>query len=199
MTKYLLQSGGLANEPEKAAVYFEELFANTPQPVKLLWCFFASKPEDYEEHLAHYQKTFKPSFPSGLLLEERLTSPETFADDVAWADVVYIHGGNFVLIEAILKNFDLPELFKDKVVGLNSASGMTLSVASWSCDTYDLKDGLGILPVKFIPHYNAVGVPNGSELTPDIWMKAKTDLEAYGDVPLPIHALEEGEFVVFEV
>ena len=53
------------------------------------------------------------------------------------------------------------------------------------------------MPIKFIPHYNSnygVDDPRG----PIDWQKAKDELAKYGDKALPIYALEEGDFVVFE-
>jgi len=57
--------------------------------------------------------------------------------------------------------------------------------------------GLGILPIRFIAHFNSnygTSDPRG----PIDWNEAYAQLEKYGDITLPIIALEEGEFVVFE-
>jgi len=58
-------------------------------------------------------------------------------------------------------------------------------------------DGLGIFPIKFIPHYKSnfgSEDPRGSIN----WKKAYEELKDFGDTNLPIHALEEGDFVVIE-
>lgn len=56
-------------------------------------------------------------------------------------------------------------------------------------------DGLGILPIKFLAHYKSdfgASDPRG----PIDWEKAYDELSKYGDTSLPIHALEEGYFVI---
>lgn len=199
MTRYLLQSGGLKKQPKKAESYFSELFAGSANDLKLLWCFFASEPEEYESNFAHYIKTFTPFFPPAYTPNHKLANQKTFEEDLSWCDVVYLHGGNFDLIKNCLKDFDLTEIFKSKTVGLNSASGMVLSEYSWSCDTQTIEDGFGILPVKFIPHFEAALVPNGSSLSLIDWQQAKHELTKHGDQSLPLVALTEGDYIVLEV
>lgn len=58
-------------------------------------------------------------------------------------------------------------------------------------------DGLGILPIKFIPHYTSDFGSGGSRGTVN-WDNAYKELEEYGDKSLPIHALEEGDYIVIE-
>ncbi len=67
----------------------------------------------------------------------------------------------------------------------------------YTCDWRDCRDGFGIIPIKFIPHYESTygaDTPRG----PVDWHAAYQQLELYGDTSLPIHALHEGEFLVFE-
>ncbi|HUD11587.1 MAG TPA: hypothetical protein VMS08_04190 [Candidatus Saccharimonadia bacterium] len=96
-----------------------------------------------------------------------------------------------------MQQFDLPDIFKGKVVATNSASSDMLATHHWACDWRACADGFGILPIKFIPHYGShFGAvdPRG----PIDWRKAYEELAAYGDNTLPIHALEEGEFIVMQ-
>jgi hypothetical protein len=60
-------------------------------------------------------------------------------------------------------------------------------------------EGLGILPVKFIPHYKSTTYTKGDPRGPIDWSKAYQDLSDFGDKTLPIYALEEGEYVVLQV
>ncbi len=58
-------------------------------------------------------------------------------------------------------------------------------------------DGLGILPVKFLPHYES----NYGEDDPRGWINweaAKEELKNYGDPTFPIYAFNEGFYVVIE-
>jgi hypothetical protein len=58
-------------------------------------------------------------------------------------------------------------------------------------------DGLGILPMKFIAHYKSSYGGNDPR-GPIDWDKAYSELSKYGDTSLPIHALEEGHFIVIK-
>jgi hypothetical protein len=72
-----------------------------------------------------------------------------------------------------------------------------LATHFWTCDWRLCLDGLGILPIKFIPHYESdfgADDPRG----PIDWQKAYDELAVYGDTSLPIHALTESEFIVLE-
>jgi hypothetical protein len=59
-------------------------------------------------------------------------------------------------------------------------------------------DGMGILPIKFIPHYNSAYGSDDPYRGRIDWKQAKNELMHYGDESLPIYAVEEGDFVVFE-
>ena len=58
-------------------------------------------------------------------------------------------------------------------------------------------DGLGILPIKFLPHYQSDYGKNDSR-GPIDWEKGRLELKNYADQSLPVYALKEGEFVVIE-
>ena len=66
MTKYILQSGGLKNQPDLAKEYFAELLEGLGDKPKLLWCFFATLPDDCNERFEHYTKLFEPFMPEGV-------------------------------------------------------------------------------------------------------------------------------------
>ncbi len=93
--------------------------------------------------------------------------------------------------------FDLEKIFEGKVVATSSAGSSILTTFSWTCDWRDCLEGLRILPIKFIPHFNGT-YGNNDPRGPIDWENAKKELEEYGDKSLPIHALEEGDFIVIE-
>ena len=126
-----------------------------------------------------------------------LAFPETFENQIALADAVYIHGGDVHLIQYWLRQFDLPAIWEGKVIATNSASSHALATHFWTCDWRQLMDGLGLLPIKFLAHFNSE-YGNDDPRGPIDWEKAKKQLEEYGDTTLPVHALEEGTFVVIQ-
>ena len=100
------------------------------------------------------------------------------------------------MLQYWIKQFDYKTLFKDKVIAGNSAGSDMIATHHWTCDWRACADGLGILPIKFIPHYLS-DFGDSDPRGPIDWRKAHDDLAAYGDTSLPIHALKEGEFIVF--
>lgn len=198
MTKYVLQSGGMKNNPERAKRFIEEVVKDLGSKPKILFCFFAEKRENWEEKFDKYQEGFNELMPQGVNPQYLLAFPDVFEEQINNADVVYMHGGDDELILHRLSDFDLPKIWEGKVVATNSASSNALSASFWTCDWRMCMDGLGVLPIKFIPHYKS-GWGSEEERGPIDWGTARNDLAEYGDKSLPIYALEEGEFKVFEV
>lgn len=58
-------------------------------------------------------------------------------------------------------------------------------------------DGLGILPMKFLAHYES-SYGSDDARGPVDWRRGYEELKEYGDTTLRVHALKEGEFVVIE-
>lgn len=195
MTKYVLNSGGLRNEPKLAKDFFVEVLKNLGSTPKLLICNFAKLREDWEEKFAEDQKM--DCLPGDVSPEFQLAFPDTFEEQIKNNDAIYIHGGDDHLVQYWLKQFDLPKIWDGKVVATNSASSHALAMHFWTCDWRKTMDGLGILPIKFLAHYESdygTDDPRG----PIDWATAYTELEAYKDTLLPVHALREGEYIVIE-
>lgn len=196
MTKYVVNSGGIKNYPEKANKFFTEVLSGLGNNPKILMCFFATLREYWEEKykenleiLPHFfNKEIKPTF--------ELAFPNTFESQIKECDVIYIHGGDDHLVQYWLKKFNLPEIWEGKVVVTSSASSHALSKQFWTCDWRQCMDGLGILPIKFLAHFKSEFGSNDPR-GPINWEKAYQELEEYGDKKLPIYALEEGDYRVF--
>jgi hypothetical protein len=124
--------------------------------------------------------------------------PSTFVEQCKNAGVVYFHGGDDHLLQYWMKQYNLQELFSEKVVATNSASSDMLSKHYWTCDWRRCADGLAVLPIKFIPHYQS-NFGDADPRGPIDMQKAYDDLAAYGDTSLPIHALKEGEYIVIDL
>jgi peptidase E len=196
MTKYILNSGGLRNNSEKAKKFFAEVVKGLGDNPRLLICYFAQKREDWEEKFSEDKETILTSFPEEIHLVVNLAFPSTFEQQIKDSDVIYITGGDDHLLQYWLKQFNLPMIWEGKIVATNSSGSNALAKYSWTCDWRQNIDGLGILPIKFIPHYKS---SFGSEdpRGPIDWDKAFSELKNYKE-DLPIYALEEGEFKVFD-
>lgn len=195
MTKYVLNSGGTRNNPDGAKKYFTELAKGLGSNPRILLCFFAQPREVWEDKLAPCIDALNSYVPDSVTPSYELAFPDTFASQVATADIIYCSGGDDHLAQYWFEKLNVTEVWKGKVVGTSSATTHALSSYFWTCDWRELKEGLGILPIKTIAHYTSdygEHDPRG----PIDWAKAKTDLEGYGDQSLPVYAMPEGEYIV---
>ena len=215
MTKYILQSGSVKNYPEKMKKYNEEIFRDfiegskedgesvviTGRPVKVLFCFFSQKREDweikYKDHSDKLKEDVLADF--GLELEIKMASPDEFVEQCQWAEVIMIAGGDDDLLQYRMSKFDVPKIWEGKIVVGSSAGADYLVNSFWTLDWRKAMDGSGILPIKFIPHYKSAEYTKDDPRGDVDWKKAYKELENYGDKGLPIYALEEGDFITFEV
>jgi peptidase E len=198
MTKYILNSGGLRNHPEKAKKFNLEVVKGLGNAPRILFCFFATPRERWEEKFADYSSRFLASMVDGVIPEIELALPEKFVEQLKYSDVILIHGGDDNLLLHYLKQYNLPASWQDKVVAGSSAGSDALVKHFWTCDWRQCLDGLGILPIKFIPHYKS-GFGDNDPRGPIDWEQSYQELTEYGDKSLPIHALQEGDFIVIEI
>ena len=197
MTKYVLNSGGLRRNPEKAAKFFREIIRGLGSEPRILSCTFADKRERWESNFIAYQDFFRRAVGSGVSPRFEMALPDKFVEQIKNSDAIVMSGGDDYLLLAYLKQYDLPAIWEGKVVATNSASSDALAACFWAGDWRQCFAGLGILPIKFIPHYQSefgADDPRG----PIDWAKAHQELAAFGVPNLPIHALREGEFIVIE-
>lgn len=197
MTTYLLNSGGIKHHPELKKKFHQELIKGLGNSPKFLLCNFAQAREYWEVKFKGYSDSIAEDMPEGVMPSFELAMPGNFVEQCERADVIYFHGGDDHLLQYWMKQIDLEDIFKDKVIATNSASSDMLATHHWTCDWRACADGLGILPIKFIPHYQS-DFGNDDPRGPVDWQKAYDELAAYGDTTLPIHALREGEFIVVE-
>jgi hypothetical protein len=197
MTKYVVNSGGVKHYPEKKKAFHQELVKGLSGKARFLLCNFAQGREYWEAKFQGYSDSISEDMPSGMVPSFELAMPAMFIEQCRRADVIYFHGGDDHLLQYWMRQFDIPSLFKNKVVATSSASSDMLVTHYWACDWRQCADGLGVLPIKFIPHYQS-DFGNADPRGPINWQKAYGDLAAYGDTSLPIHALKEGEYIIIE-
>lgn len=198
MTKYVLNSGGIKNQPELKKQFHLELVKNLDETPKFLLVNFAQAREYWEAKFPAYSNAISTDLPDSMKPKFSLAMPAEFEEQCQDADIIYFHGGDQHMLHFWMEQYDMKELFKGRVVATNSASSDMLAQSFWTCDWRTCMDGFGILPIKFIPHFKSdfgKDDPRG----PVNWEKAYEELAAYGDKSLPIHALKEGEFKIFEV
>lgn len=197
MTKYILNSGGLKDNPDKASKFNKEIVKGLGKAPNILFCYFAVAREYWEEKFTGSTKRFLESMDNDIKPKFELAFPDKFIDQLKNNDAVIIHGGDDNLLLHWLKQYNLPKIWEDKVVAGSSAGSDALVKQFWTCDWRLVMDGLGILPIKFIPHYKSLYGRNDPR-GPIDWRRAYKELESHGDKSLLVHALEEGDFIIIE-
>jgi peptidase E len=199
MTKYILNSGGVRGNAEKSKVFFNEIINGLGDSPKILYCFFASARENWETKFKSYTEGFVAQIPNNIKPKFELAMPKTFESQIKENDVIFIAGGDDYLLQYWLSQYDLPRVWKDKIIAGTSAGSSSLCVSSWTCDWRECIDGLGILPIKFIPHYQSETSSHNDPRGDIDWEQAYQELTDYGDKSLPIYALCEGDYTIIEV
>jgi len=204
MTKYILQSGNVKDYPERMKIYNEEVFRDflsggknnfIEGGVKVLHCFFSLPRERWELKYQDYSNNLTSNI--DLKLKTKMAMPGIFVEQCQWADAIIIIGGDDEILQYRMEKFDTPRVWKGKVVVGASAGANYLVDSFWTCDWRKAMDGKGVIPVKFIAHYKSY-FGDKDHRGPIDWESAYEELKNYGDKNLPIHALEEGDFVVIK-
>lgn len=195
MTKYIVVGGAeIRNSADGGLALGSEIAAGR-HGLKVLSCNFAVAREFWEGVFPVRQAFLKKILDEDT--ECRLAMPQGFADQIAWADIVYVHGGDNHLLEYYFdQHKNLTDLWRGKTVVASSAGGQYLSYATWSSDWRSVLMRRDILHIKFIPHFGAISPKDDPRGQID-WASAEQALRATGE-DMPLHALAEGAYVTFE-
>ena len=197
MTKYFLNSGGISHTADKGKKFLNEVVDGLGEHPKILYCLFARQREYWEKKFQEDIELNKKIL-YGREPDYQLAMPDKFEAQVKWCDVLFIHGGDVTLLTYYLKPFILSVPWKGKRVATSSAGSAFMVRQYWDPDWRRCDNGFGFIPIKLIPHYKSEfgsDDPRG----PIDWEKALSDLKKTGDQTLPIYALEQGEYELFEV
>jgi len=154
-TKYILHGGSAQHANSENDKFFKEILKDTGNAVKVLLVHFAGTSERAELNKEIDTAQFE-RVKGDKKLTFQIASEKTFYVQIAWADVVYFGGGTTVkLLEALQQFEGLKEKFTDKIVAGESAGANFLSTYCYSKSGGGVIKGLGILPIKFIPHFES--------------------------------------------
>jgi len=158
-----------------------------PEPVKILNVYFAALKGKWEELFEDDKKKFSSSNPN-IEMEFTLASDDidTLISQIKSADIIYIRGGEELLVYEIFKKIEnLKELFDSKVVSGSSAGAYVLSKYFYSNSRDSIQEGTGILSIKCFAHYS-------DEKADKLKM-----LKEHGE-DLKVYIILDTEFVVIE-
>ncbi len=174
------------------ADFCQELVRGFDEPVKILECLFA-RPREIWKKVFDDAKIFYAEHLGDKKFILELADKNKFSEQVKWADAIYLRGGDNEsdLIDLLKKNQDWQKELDGKTLAGSSAGADAMSKYFYDLDNLKLNEGLGILPIKVLVHYQS------DYNSPNIdWEKAYEELKNYKE-DLPIVTLREGEFKVF--
>lgn len=197
MTKYVLVGGYPYKAADGGKAFYEELVADFAEPSKVLICEFA-RSEDWQELFAGDVKLMKERLP-GQQLEFKLASVLGLAEEIKWADVIYLKGGSTQKLKEAFtqgQNVDVEtwrKLLEGKTLGGTSAGVNVMSEYYYALSHGVIEQGLGLLHIKVLVHYQSDYPGPGFD-----WGKARQKLKSAAGDALPIFALREGEIKVIK-
>lgn len=140
---------------DKGKRFVETLFRYHAQEVKLAFCMFAQPENEWEETRSSNESMFD-TFKGERVISYQTMNNENFAEVSAWADVVYVPGGDpAVLQERLMACGDVAKLWDGKVIAGSSAG------ADFMCEGFIfLQDktyarGFGWVKATCIPHWRS--------------------------------------------
>jgi len=192
MIKYILVGGYVHKAKDGGKTFCEELIKDIDKkPVKILDCLFARKGEDWQKSLES-DNIFFSKFITDFELE--LADPDRFTEQVKNSDIVYLKGGyTSPLVELLNKDTAWIKELEGKVLVGTSAGGDAIARYYSVLKTHRVGDGLGLLSIKFIPHWESDY--SDDEVRDINWDEELKKLKGYKE-DLPIYTLAEGEFKV---
>lgn len=192
MTKFVLLGGYAGRAADSGKTFYKEVADGFDQPVRVLDCMFA-RPEAVWEEMLERDRFAYASALDGQKSILTLARPETFIEQLRKTDVVHFRGGRTrKLIDTLATIPGWEGELDGKTVAGSSAGVNFLSKRYYSLDDQQVYEGLGILSIKALVHYQSdYNAPNID------WDASRAELEAIDD-GLPLIALHEGEFTVIE-
>lgn len=154
-TKFILHGGFNPGQTEEDnSKFYDEILKDAPEGAKILLVCFAKDTERVAIATTKVMAELnKNKWQKEITFE--VASEESFVEQVKFADVIYLHGGRTLKLLSILKRFpNLKELFSGKIVAGESAGANVLGKFCYSPSANEIINGLGILPIKIIPHYS---------------------------------------------
>lgn len=174
--------------------FTDVLFRYYPKEVKLAFCIFA-QPESNWEETRKWNTDMFDKFKGGRKISYQTMTPENFAEVSAWADIIYMPGGDTtVLWQKLQPCGDLAKLWEGKVIA-GSSAGMNVLCEGYITLTHkQFGRGLGWVPVTAIPHWRS----DYEGYTDPDWDEFEQD--ALRNLPnKPVFTIPESEFAEFTV
>lgn len=161
----------------------------------ILSCMFSQDLEGRSLRHEAFDRLFREYFGNQVSIAH--ATEENFYQQVADADVIYLHGGRTdKLLQAIPDIGKFKHAIKGKIVIGSSAGANFLSSVCFSPSRGEVMRGSGLVPFGVVVHYGIDSFEN-STYTYEFWRSAANSVRDALKGGLPI-LLPEGQFVVID-
>lgn len=193
MTKYILIGGYIHKAQDGGKSFCEELTKGIQgRSIKILDCLFARDEDSWESRFMDDKDFFQNNLKN---FEIELASPEKFIAQVKNSDVIFFQGG---VPRKLMSHLDSDGDWKKELDGkilVGSSGGADAVVKYYGVGkTSNIGEGLGLLPIKFIPHWESLDYAEGTNID---WNALFEKLKSYKEY-LEVVTVRDGEFVVFD-
>jgi peptidase E len=153
-TKFILHGGfnpGQLNEDNSD--FYKEILKDAPKDAKILLVPFAKEADRAAISVDKITQEFNRNG-GEKHISIAVANEEDFMRRLKDADVIYFHGGTSLkLLEALKRYPNLKEPLKGKIIAGESAGANVWSKFFYSPRADVVSEGLGLLPIKMIPHF----------------------------------------------
>ncbi len=153
-TKFILYGGfNPAETKPNNSAFSKEILKDAPENAKVLVVPFAKEIDRILPTLERVSLELNENKSQENIIIESATE-DSFIKQLEWADVIYFQGGSTAKLLETLKQFpNLDQFLVNKTVAGDSAGGNVLCAYFYTPRTDSVSEGLGVLPVKMIPHF----------------------------------------------
>jgi peptidase E len=155
MTTFILHGGFTRDKNKLNRSFFREITKNIPDGGTVLFVYFAGRDNEIGEKFEEDKQNIIAEARSKRL-NIVLATEEDFIEQVKQSDAVYIRGGDTAKLLSTLKKYpNFEEAIQGKTIAGSSAGAYALSTFFFSNDRNAVFEGLGILPLRVLCHYES--------------------------------------------
>lgn len=176
MTKYILHGGFTREDNESNRGFYDEFMKDVPDGGTVLLVYFAARDEkDAEKTNAHIQMCKDASI--GKTVDFVVASREHFIEEIKKADTIFFNGGSTSKLMREMEPFgNFKTSIEGKTIAGSSAGAYMMATYGASHSEEILREGLGLVPVRLICHYQSPKLPP-SELSVDLLLRTAQEFE----------------------
>ena len=161
MTKRILHGGFERRNNELNNSFYRELVRDLPIGATLLLVYFASENDEVRE--AFIEQTNRIHEITQKDLKFVLATEQDFMEQIKRADAIHFRGGHTPKLLSALKLYpNLESELEGKTLSGSSAGAYALGRYGVGHTGADIREGLGIVPVRIVCHYESKEMPPNS-------------------------------------